>query len=166
MNTTDTVTRMASVNRDLTPRQVLEATGRKLHEVVIKDPVTGMAQRTIVFDINDVLLTMPSNGRGLQAKVRVVFFKPETCVADDDALALEFRARRLKPDPYAVAAVNQADPGFAEKYPNATYWLNEDGKRGKIMFDQSEGNREVSVDDTSGGWGPHWWFGGVEEEPS
>ncbi|HEV3245177.1 MAG TPA: hypothetical protein VG102_02380 [Candidatus Paceibacterota bacterium] len=73
----------------------------------------------------EVVERMP-RGRGDLSEV--FFFhtgvvEPSYREIDDDQLEHEYTMRGLKPiDPYSLAAVNEADKGFAGKFPNATHW--------------------------------------------
>lgn len=61
-------------------------------------------------------------------EVSVTFFKLEP---DEVMVGPEFEKvfemLKLKPDPYAAAAVNEADPEFARKHPNLTQWWTSAG---------------------------------------
>src|SRR3989344_2102144 len=105
------IIRSAKVDRTRTPQQVLDATGRKQY-----------TDRKAVD-------SMP---RGEGEEVEVGFFKLDLSarggLISDDDLEKEFEFRGIKPDPYAVAAVNAADPAFADTHPNGTHWKDAQGK--------------------------------------
>ena len=68
-------------------------------------------------------------------EAEVFFFKPRPQAYDknglisDDRLEAEYDFHDFKPaDPYAQAAVNEADPNFANDHPNGTHWKDKDGK--------------------------------------
>ncbi len=69
----------------------------------------------------------------------------------------------LKPDPYAVVAVNEADPAFADKWPNGTQWLDKGGKYCYVAFGRWIGGRGVLCDRFGSGWNGYWWVGGVRK---
>jgi hypothetical protein len=134
------VSRCTIVDRSLSQRQVLEATGRKLY---VED---------------DIVETMP-NGTG--AEIEVHFFNLG-CSISDNKLEHEFGARGLVPcDPHTLANVNQDDPAFADDYPNCTHWKDSDGKWCFVSFDRWNGERGVDVRRDHIAWGGGWWFAGV-----
>ena len=97
----DMIVRHVKVNRDRSPQETLEATGRRLY-------VT-----------ESVVATMP---RGDGEEIEVVFFKVGRFVSDDDG-EKEYELRGLKPaDPYSVAAVNEDDQAFTDDHPNCIHW--------------------------------------------
>lgn len=137
------VVRKVSVNRTRTPQEVLKATGR----------------RQYVTDA--VVKTMPQ-GEGEEAEV--VFFKLGRYVNDAD-LEKEYELRGLKPvDPYSLAAVNEADPAFADEKPNATHWKDSSGKWCYAAFNHWYGHeRYVSFNRHEVDWHDHWWFAGLRK---
>ena len=65
--------------------------------------------------------------RGEGDEAEVFFFKLGRYVNDAD-LEKEYELRGLKPaDPYSLAAVNEADPAFADDHPNGTHWKDKSG---------------------------------------
>lgn len=138
----DLIVRRAKVNRTRAPQAALDATGRKQYT----DPT--------------VVNAMP---RGEGDEVEVYFFNVGRYVSDDE-VEKEFDLREFKPaDPYALAAVNEADPAFADEYPNATHWKDADGKWRYAAFSRWLDGRFVSVLRGGGGWGDAWWFAGVRK---
>lgn len=141
------IVRKVKVNRSRTPQEALNATGRKQY-----------TDRKVVD-------SMP-NGEG--EEVEVMFFKPDLTerngqISDDD-LEKEFELRGFKPaDPISVAAVNEADPAFADENPHGTHWKNADGEWCFAAFDRWRVERRVSVDRHDGGWGVSWWFAGFRK---
>ncbi len=135
--------RHVPVNRKRTGQEAIEATGRAQHTDC------------------KVLDEMP-RGEGEDAKV--VFFNPGLYLSDND-LDKEYKLRNLKPvDPYSLAAVNEADPTFADAKPNATHWKDSNGKWCHAAFSQWGGvERGVSVRHSDCDWGVIWWFAGVRE---
>jgi hypothetical protein len=87
-----------------------------------RDPsqVIGAISRVKYVDYN-VIATIPRVRQGVHQNVRVVFFKPGQPFNVYQAKR-ECEARNLVFDPYALAAVNEADPAFADKYPNSSHW--------------------------------------------
>ena len=144
---TDMIVRRVKVNRARSPQEAIEATGRAqcLDYKVVK--------------------AMP---RGEGDEVEVVFFKPDLSshngFVSDDELEKEFELRGLKPaDPISVAAVNEADPAFADKKSHSTHWKDAKGNWCYATFIRSGGEREVNVSRDGGGWGDFWWFAGVRK---
>jgi hypothetical protein len=137
------ITRVVSVNRKRYAQQALDATGRKQY-------------------VNsDVVIAMPS-GEGEEAEV--IFFKLGKYVSDAN-LDKEYDLRGLKPaDPYSLAAVNEADPAFADEHPNCTHWKDAKGKWCFATFNHwDDDGRSVSVYRCGNGWFGYWWFAGVRK---
>ena len=141
------IVRKATVNRSRSQQEAIEATGR--------------AQYT---DRN-VVDAMP---KGEGNEVEVVFFKPDlskrnSFISDDD-LEKEFDLRGLKPaDPISVAAVNEADPAFADEKPHGTHWKDAKGNWCFATFGRWFDEREVGVDRDDDAWDDGWWFAGVRK---
>jgi hypothetical protein len=105
------IVRKVPVNRNRSQQEALDATNR--------------AQYTDC----KVVDSMP---KGEGDEVEVVLFKPDLSKRDgyisDDDLEKEFDLRGLKPaDPISVAAVNEADPAFADEKPHGTHWKDAKG---------------------------------------
>ena len=141
------IVRRVSVNRNRTPKQALDATGRKQ------------------YTDGDVVNAMP-HGEG--DEVEVVFFKPDLTnrngyISDAD-LDKDYELRGLKPaDPYSVSVVNEADNAFADEKPHGTHWKDSNGKWCFATFGLWRGERFVSVDRHDYGWFDDWWFAGVRK---
>ena len=120
----------------------LEATGRKLY-------------------INRLVLErMPLVRKG---ETEVFFFKLKLNGGSitDDMLEKEYELRELKPaNPYAQAAVNEAQPNFAHEHPNFTHW--KDPKKGwcHVTFDQWNSSPDVVVGRSEEDLYDHLWFAG------
>lgn len=142
------IVRRVRVDRNQTPQQVLDVTGR------------------MQYVDKDVVATMPC-GEG--EEVDVYFFQPDRSAYDrngiisDDKLHKEFERRGLKPDPYAQADVNRDDPAFADKHPNGTHWKDADNKWCYTAFNRWGDERDVLVGRNDGGWDGFWWFAGVRK---
>jgi hypothetical protein len=144
------IVRVVNVVRSRAARAALEATGRRLY-------VT-----------ESVVKAMP---KGEAETVEVCFFKPDPSEYDrnglisDDDLEKAFDLRGLKPvDPYSLAAVNEAEPAFADDRPNGTHWKDADGNWCYAAFHRWDDGRCVYVsrrDDS--GWSDGWWFAGVRK---
>lgn len=141
VRTRNTIIRTVKVVRTSSPKEMLDATKRV--QYTDKSVVEGIP-------------------KGEGEDVTVEFFKLGKYVSDE-TLDLEYQKRGLTPDPYAQAAVNEADPAFAEEYPNGTYWKDEDGNWCFIAFGRHGGGRCVDVGRNDDGWGDYWWFGGVRK---
>ncbi|MBI4281810.1 hypothetical protein HY625_03245 [Candidatus Uhrbacteria bacterium] len=137
------IVRRIKPDRTRTPRQVLDATNRRQ------------------YTSNDVVVTMPM-GEGNE-EVEMTFFKPGRCLSLAD-LAAEYDARDLEPDPVALAALNEADPAFADEHPNATQWKLPGGGYGFMTFYRDGGERYVRVDRDDHGWDADWSFGGARKK--
>ena len=139
--TANVIIRTVKVNRSRSPKEMVAATNRT------------------EYTDNSVVKAIP---RGEGDEVTVEFFKLGKYVSDDD-LAREYEKRGLTPDPYALAAVNEADPAFADEHPNGTHWKDENGNWCFVAFRRYDGRRDVSVDRNRSGWRDHWWVGGVRK---
>lgn len=141
------IVRKAKVNRSRSEQEALEATGR--------------AQCTD----RKVVDAMP---KGEGDEVEVVFFKPDLSerngyISDDD-LEKEFELRGLKPaDPISVAAVNEADPAFADEKPHGTHWKDAKGNWCYAAFRRWFDERKVCVDRDDDDWHDFWWFASVRK---
>lgn len=136
------IIRRITVNRDRSPEQALNATGRR--QYVDKD----------------VVKTMP-RGEGLE--VDVIFFKVGRFLSDSD-LDKEYELRGLVPaDSYSQAAVNEADPTFADDHPNGTHWKDARGKWCYATFNCWVDERLVVVDRHALAWNVFWWFAGLRK---
>jgi hypothetical protein len=61
-------------------------------------------------------------------------------------------------DPYTLIALNAAEPGFADKYPNATQWSTGMGYSDAIAFSRHENERRVTIHERCAVWSEIWWF--------
>lgn len=140
---TNLIVRRVKVNRNRTPQEALDATGRRQHVD------------------SDVVSAMP---RGEGEEVEVFFFNLGRFVSDDD-LEKECELRGLKSaDPYSLAAVNENNHAFADAYPNGTHWKGKNGKWCYAAFDNWVGDvRRVHVNHDDDGWNGDWWFAGVRK---
>lgn len=130
------------VNRNRSAQEAINATGRKKYLT------------------DSVVANMP-HGEGEETEV--VFFKLGRDVSVKN-LEKEYELRGLKPDPIAQAAVNEADPAFADEHPNGSQWKDADGKYCFAAFDRwDDGERSVGVDRYDRGWFGDWWFAGVRK---
>ena len=137
----DMIVRRVRVDRTRTPQAVLDATGRTQH-------------------VNeDVLTTMPE-GEGEEADV---YFFPLRRRVTEAQLAQEYELRGLTPDPRAQAAVNEANPAFADDRPNGTQWQDANGNWCYAAFDRCYGTRNVRVRRLDNGWDARWWFAGLRK---
>ena len=141
------IIRVVCPNRNLAPRDALEATGR------------------VLYVDNEVVNNMP---RGEGDRSEVVFFKLDLSerggyISDDD-LGQEYELRGLKPaDPYSLARANQDDPSFGDSYPNATHWKNKAGKWCFATFGGWRYGRFILVDRRGHRWLDDWWFAGLRK---
>lgn len=134
------IIRRAKVDRNRTPQQVLDATGRNQ------------------YTDRGAVETMP---KGEGKEVDVYFFNLGRYVSDDE-LEEEYELRGLVPDPYAQAAVNEANPAFSDEYPNGCHWKY-DGKWHFATFDGWPVVRHVHVRRYDAAWRGYWWFCGVRK---
>ena len=138
----DMIVRRVKVDRDQTPQRVLDATGRKQ------------------YTDSDVVTAMPC-GEG--EEVEFHFFKLGRYVNDNE-LEKEYELRGFKPaDPYSLAAVNKADPAFADDHPNGTHWQDAKGRWCYAAFHRWSGERRLYVGRRAGDWDGSWWFAGLRK---
>ena len=154
---------------DLTGKEALVATGREVYvtnEVVTYMPAhkDGAEPRKLYVPGQ---ITSPDE-EDLE-KVEIFFFNldpdefgPE--ISDED-LDTQYAMRGLEAcDPYTLTAANQADPAFADEYPNATHWKDSKGLWCFALFGcLSRAGRHVRVRQDSRSWGTYWWFAGVRK---
>jgi len=137
------IVRHVTVNRNQTPKQVIDATNRN--------------QRVA----SDVLATMPALGTGTE-EVDVYFFRVRAGrYLNAEKLAREYESRGLVPDPYAQAKVNEDDPAFADQYSNGTQWNREGKVSTCLSFSEWGDVRSVDCNRSDNGWGSAYWFGGI-----
>jgi len=137
--------RHVTVNRDRAPQQVIPS-----------------GRRQYIID-KSVLATMPANGNGIE-EVDIFFFQPRSFIpAGDFEHLLDLYG--LKPDPYALAKVNEDDPTFAEEYPNGTQWRDGEGRSCYLTFSVwSDRGGGVDVGHSNDEWsGSYWWLAGVRK---
>ena len=139
------IVRRVKVNRARSPQEAIEATGRAQY-----------LDRKVV----DAL------PKGEGDEVEVVFFKLSSrngLITKDD-LEKEFELRGFKPaDPISVAAMNEADPAFADEKPNATHWKNHEGGWCCALFFSWNDERGVNIYRPNGGLEDYWWFAGIRK---
>ncbi len=141
------IVRKVTVNVNRTPQEALDATQRKQY-----------TDRKVVD-------CMP---KGLGGEVEIVFFKLDLSERDgyisDDDLEKEYELRGLKPAaPFSVAALNEADPAFADEKPHGTHWKDENGKWCYAAFFRWSGERGVYVYRSDRDWYDNWSFAGVRK---
>lgn len=134
----DIITRSATVDRTLTQIEALKATQRKQH--VNKDVVSTMP----VCTSNSVEMNFVNLGRDV------------TC--NELNKELEKLGFELIVDPQGLAAINEADPSFADEHPNGTLWKDQDGNFCCAIFRRLHGERYVRVQQYNGEWYDYWWF--------
>jgi hypothetical protein len=136
------ISRRVKVNRNHSPEEMLNSTGRKQ------------------YTDHDVVKRMP---KGEGEEVDVIFFKLGRYVTNYE-LEKEYELRGLKPaDPYSLGAVNEADPAFADSHLNGTQWKDALGKWCYIAFRRWRDGPFVRVVRHDDGWGDRWWFAGLRK---
>lgn len=139
---TSEVVRRVKVNRKRTPMQAIDATDRAKYVD------------------EDVVAAMPK-GEGKEVEVR--FFRIGRWITPVE-LEQEYERRGYKPaDPYTLAAINEADPAFANDKPNGTQWKDGDGKYCYAAFHRWDDEREVFVSRLDVDWFVSWWFAGLRK---
>lgn len=141
--------RRATVDRSRTAQAALTATGRNLH--ITPGAVAAIHQ-----------------GEG--DEVEMVFFQADPEVyksgwISDTDLQREYEKHGLEPDPIALAAVNEANPTLADRYPHGAHWKNEDGTWWYIAFHLANSERYVYVHRSTIPWYIGWVFAGRRKVP-
>ena len=137
------VVRRVTVNRDLTPEQMIEAAGYadSIYWRLIKN--------------------MPRQGAGIE-EVDVYFFNPGRLLTNDE-LEKVLVASGLERDCYAQIQANIDDPSIADKFPNGVQWDNIDGKTSYVVFGRGSIGNVVRIARDDRDWDGGWWFAGVRK---
>ena len=136
------IIRHVKIDRTRSPRQALEATGRRLY-------------------VNDAVVATMLHGTSDETDV--YFFKPGRYLSDDE-LEKDYDAHGLKPaSPYLLARINEDDSVFADEHPNGTHWKDADGKWCFASFGRWDDERSVNVVRHDSDWRGFWWFAGVRK---
>lgn len=136
------IRRLVSVNRERAPEAAIAATNRKQY-------VTA-----------SVVKTMP---RGEGSEEEIILFKVG-CDLTDEELKQEYELRGLVPaSPFGLAALNESDPAFADDHPNATVWIDSEGKWCYAAFYRWDDDRSVNVYRGDDDWGDGWFFAGLRK---
>ena len=137
------IMRTVKVNRNRSAKEALSATSRTQY---VSD---------------SVVKAMPN---GTAEEVEVCFFKLGRYVSMTD-LEKEYELRVLEAvDPYALAAINEADPLFADEKPNATQWKDAKGNWCYAIFYRGDDERNLNVSQNENDWSGSWWFAGVRKK--
>jgi hypothetical protein len=133
------IIRTVKVNRNRSAKEALSATGRTQY---VSD---------------SVVKAMPN---GTAEEVEVYFFKIGRFVSMTD-LEKEYELRGLQAvDPFTLAAINEADPAFADEKPNGTQWKDAKGKWCYAIFGRGDDERDLNVYRNGLDWSDRWWFAG------
>src|SRR3989344_4377756 len=133
------IVREVDVDYDIPPEEAIHATKRA------------------EYSNNEVVATIPRDGKG-KKRVRVYFFPLRKLTSVKDVQKL-LKQHGLKPDPYAVAAVNKADLAFADIHPNGTQWVDSNGNHRCAIFHRWCGGRCVFVHRHEPYLNAFWWVG-------
>lgn len=147
----DYITRLVPVNRNLTPKQALEATGRSVYA-------------------DDAVLDLVPQGQGERLE-EVVFFMLDRSKQDKELspeeVDAEYDRRGLKPaDLYSIAAVNTDDPEFADSRANISHFKGSDSSLCFVGFDRWNESQDARVgycDKTGFTSNSRWWLAGVRK---
>jgi hypothetical protein len=138
----DFIVRIVKINRNFSAKGALKVTGRK------------------VYANNTVVENMPKAERD---EIEIILFKVGYPIMDND-LEKEYELLDLNPvDPYSLAAMNAADPTFADEHPNGTHWKDIKNKWCFAAFGKWNGVRSVTVYCDEYHWGKEWWLAGVRK---
>ncbi len=80
-----------------------------------------------------------------------------------EAVEQQFELRGLKPDPRAVAAMNEADHSFAANRFNGTQWRDSDGNFCCLSFEGRGSKRTLRLHRNNEGWYEFAWLSGVRK---
>lgn len=111
----ETIVRRVTVNRDLTPEQLLEFCSVNQDAVDCK-----------------VLRTLPRQGTGIE-EVDIHFFNVRRYLPFGE-IEHEFSIRGLEPDFYAQIQANIDDPAFGDEHINGAVWNNKGGRASCFRF--------------------------------
>lgn len=131
------ITRTVAVNRTRTNEEAMAATGRKQ------------------FLIADVISTMPRCEDDFSATFVSLNRKVHVAKLDNELAKLGWE---LVVDPVGLAAINEADPAFADTYPNGTQWKDAEGNYCYVVFNGRGDERAVGVNRARGYWSCRKWF--------
>jgi hypothetical protein len=133
------IIRHFKVDRTKTPKQMIDATGRKQY-------------------VDDgVLATMPTDG----PEEGDLYFFPGKRFTPAAELAARYESLELVPDPYAQSQVNTDDSSFADEHPNGVQWQDDQGDFCFAAFRRwFVVERFVDVDRNARDWADRWWFAG------
>ncbi len=137
------IIRRVRVKRDRTLQEALDATGGRQH-------------------INpNVLVTAPT---GVSEDVEVIFIPLGHFMSDKGVDKFIPAGYRLA-DPWELAAVNEEDPAFADKYPNFTHWQIAGDKAWHwATFRNWDSERSVRVGRGGYEWYGSWWVAVVRKD--
>lgn len=132
-----TIVRFAKVDRTRTLKQSIDATGR-------------------VHYVNDNVVAIAPKGEGDAEYIFVNIGRDVNCDKLDEELGnLGFE---LIVDPQGLAAINEADPAFADEHPNGTQWKDINNNFCYAIFNRWSGKRYVDVSQYGAYWNVYWWF--------
>lgn len=129
------IIRRVRVDRTRSPMEVINATGRNKY-------------------VNDSVVATIPKGEGDEVEV---YFIPTKRFVSKKEVSTFLAQYGLVPDPRAQAAVNEADPAFADEYPNGTQW----GGNCYLTFRRWCGERVVFCRRFSSVWNVDWFLSGV-----
>jgi hypothetical protein len=109
-----------------------------------------------------VVRSMPRRGKGVVENVPVVFYKLGRWVTVEES-DKEEDSRILVPDPYALAAINEEDPAFADTYPGYCQWGRDGKVASYLAFDGWTDERRVDCRRFDNEWDGDWWRSGVRK---
>lgn len=120
---------------------------------------TGRTQYTTREVVNGVAATTEGVER------EVIFVKPPATWYKDGYITCQKVAEfldtmGLEPDPHGAAAVNEADPAFADQHPNATQWKDGNDRYCYATFYRWNDERRVDVNRGGYDWDDYWFFAG------
>ena len=130
----------------------------------MQEEAIGVLRRKQYVD-KKALKGMPREGND---KIDVYFFRYRCAWAHrritDNELAMMYRQRGLRPDPYAQAAVHEVIEEFSDKFPNALQYKNDREEWCCAMYCTDDRRPFVRIGRSCGEWGNgYYWFSGVLE---
>lgn len=132
-----TIIRNIKVNRTLSGKQAVNATGRKTY-------------------VTDAVVDAMPSGTEVDMAVHLVPLKRYVGAAklDEELAALGYKMI----DPIASCAMNEAEPQLADKYPNGVQWKDASGKFCYAAFIRWDGGCRVDVSQRDDDWSDYWFF--------
>ncbi len=141
-------------------------TGSLTNALYVTDRKLSLPNACVGFEDTDVVAVMASAPIPKEWQTELVlFYLPE--FTSHTVLESIYADLQLDPaSPYLLAAAAEADPGFEEKYPSCTHWIDPvTGHRCCLMFSMKNNEAYASVHFVDSSCNS-MWYAGVQKEVS